>query len=63
MTETELMNAGELHYFDDEEINALSYRAQELLEQYNNTAANDEGTRTEILKKLLGRIDGWCEIH
>ena len=40
MTETELMNAGELHYFDDEEINALSYRAQELLEQYNNTAAD-----------------------
>ena len=62
MTETELMNAGELHYFDDEEINALSYRAQELLEQYNNTAANDEGTRTEILKKLLGRIDGWCAV-
>ena len=26
MTETELMNAGELHYFDDEEINALSVR-------------------------------------
>lgn len=26
MTETELMNAGELHYFDDEEINALFCR-------------------------------------
>ena len=55
MTETELMNAGELHYFDDEEINALSYRAQELLEQYNTTAANDEDTRTAILYSSLNK--------
>ena len=62
MTEIELMNAGELHHFNDEEINALSYRAQELLEQYNATAANDESARTEILMKLLGKIDGHCTI-
>lgn len=62
MTELELMNAGELHFFDDEEINNLSRRAQELIEQYNSTAANDDNTRTKILKNLLGKIEGWCAI-
>lgn len=62
MTDLELMNAGELHFFDDEEINRLSCRAQELIDRYNATAANDDSTRAEILKKLLGRIDGRCTI-
>lgn len=62
MTEMELMNAGELHFYDDEEINKLSCRAQELTEQYNSAAANDDAARTEILKNLLGKIEGWCTI-
>jgi maltose O-acetyltransferase len=62
MTDLELMNAGELHYFDDEEINRLSHRAKELIERYNAAAANDDSTRTAILKELLGKIEGRCAI-
>ena len=36
MTELELMNAGELHHFWDDEINQLAARAQELVEKYKN---------------------------
>lgn len=62
MTNMELMVEGKLHYYDDAEINALSRRGQELVEQYNSTAANDDETRAEILKKLLGKVEGWCAI-
>lgn len=62
MTELELMNAGELHYFDDKEINELSLRAQELIEKYNAVPANDDTTRWEILKDLLGKLGSWSAI-
>lgn len=62
MTELELMNAGELHRFDDKEIDELAFRAQKLIEKYNSVPANDEEARTEILKELLGKVDGWCAI-
>lgn len=62
MTELELMNAGELHHFDDKEINELTFRAQNLIEKYNAVPANDDDARTEILKELLGKMEGWCAI-
>lgn len=36
MTELELMNAGELHHFCDEEINELAFKGQELVEKFNS---------------------------
>lgn len=62
MTELELMNAGELHYFCDEEIDAIAFKAQELIERFNAAPANDEATRKEILKELLGKGGEWCLI-
>ncbi len=62
MTNMELMVAGKLHPFNDAEINALARKGQELVEKYNSTAANDDATRTEILKELLGKVEGWCMI-
>ncbi len=56
MTELELMNAGELHHCWDDEINALAFRAQELVEKFNSTPANDDKTKYEIIKELLGKI-------
>lgn len=62
MTEMELMIAGKLHYFDDIEINTLKQKAQELTEKFNSAAANDYDTRSEILRQLIGKIEGWCDI-
>lgn len=62
MTPIELMQAGKLHYFDDEEIQALTQRAQELTARFNAAAANDDEARAEILQQLLGKIEGWCLI-
>ena len=62
MTDLELMNAGELHHFDDKEINELAFRAQELIERYDSVPANDYDTRTELLKKLLGKVGNRCTI-
>lgn len=62
MTELELMNKGELHYFDDKEINELAFRAQELVEKYNSVPVNDEEARAELLKELLGKVGGWSAI-
>ena len=62
MTDLELMNAGKLHRFDDDEINALGKRAELLTEKYNSTSVKDESTRTEILKELIGKLEGSCVI-
>ncbi len=52
MTELELMNAGELHHFWDDEINALAARAEKLVEKFNATSANDDETKNKIIKEL-----------
>ena len=62
MTDLELMNAGKLHYYDDEEINRLARRAAELVEKYNSVTANDDLTREAVLKELIGKIDGFCTV-
>ena len=49
MTELELMNAGELHHFFDDEINKLASRSQELVGKFNSTPSNDDETKAEIL--------------
>lgn len=59
MTEKELMLAGKLHHFEDDELNTIAERAQLLIEQYNSTAADDEQKRTEIIRQLLGKTEGW----
>lgn len=59
MTNKELMTAGELHYFEDDEIRAMSEQAQLLIEEYNSVSVKDEKRRTEIMKRLLGKTDGW----
>lgn len=63
MTELELMNAGELHHFWDEEINELAFKAQELVEKFNSTPANDDKAKGEILKELLGKIGDYSFIN
>ena len=62
MTERELMLAGKLHHFDDDEINSLGKKAELLTEKYNATSVNDESIREEILRELIGRIEGRCVI-
>lgn len=62
MTELELMTAGELHHFWDDEINALASTAQELIEKFNATPASDDKTQNEILRALLGKIGDYSFI-
>ena len=62
MTELELMNAGELHYFYDDEINELASRAQELVEKYNCVPAKDGEARAEILKELFGKVGAYSHV-
>ena len=62
MTDLELMNAGELHHCDDKEIQESISKAQELIEKYNSVPINDYDTRTELLKKLLGKVGNRCTI-
>ena len=63
MTELELMNAGELHHFWDDEINQLAARAQELVDKYNSTPANDDETKAKIIKELLGKIGDYSCVN
>lgn len=56
MTDVELMIAGELHHCEDEEIHALIAQAQELVEKFNKTPANDGETQIKIMKELLGKF-------
>ena len=51
-----------LRSFKDNEIISLSMKSQLLIERYNITSVRDIDTRTEILKELLGKIDGKCTI-
>lgn len=62
MTDIELMLAGELHHCTDKEINDSIAKAQELIEKYNSAPVNDDNTRTELLKKLLGKAGNLCTI-
>lgn len=62
MTELELMNAGELHHFWDDEINELAARAEKLVEKFNSTPATDDEARNKIIKELLGKIGDYSFI-
>ncbi len=57
MKPIELMQAGKLHHWNDEEINELGKRAERLIEKYNSTKADDYETRDNILKELLGKME------
>ena len=59
MKDIDLMVLGKLRSSKDNEIISLS---QLLIERYNITSVRDIDTRTEILKELLGKIDGKCTI-
>lgn len=63
MTELELMNAGELHHFGDDEINKLASKAKELVEKFNTTPANDDERKATIIKELLGKIGDYSFIQ
>lgn len=63
MKNIDLMKSGEMHYFHDDEIIKLQLKAKMLLEQFNNAPCLDFKTRDRALRKLLGKIDGWCCIN
>lgn len=62
MKDIDLMVLGKLRSSKDNEIISLSMKSQLLIERYNITSVRDIDTRTEILKELLGKIDGKCTI-
>ncbi|MBQ8538571.1 MAG: sugar O-acetyltransferase [Ruminococcus sp.] len=62
MTELELMLAGELHHFCDEQIDKLGFKAQDLVEKFNSAPANDSETQNKIIKELLGKIGDYSFI-
>jgi len=62
MKDIDLMVLGKLRSSKDNEIISLSMKSQLLIERYNITSVTDIDTRTEILKELLGKIDGKCTI-
>mgnify|MGYP004475174117 FL=1 len=62
MKDIDLMVLGKLRSSKDNEIISLSMKSQLLIERYNITSVRDIDTRTEILKELLGKIDGKCII-
>lgn len=55
-SEKQMMLAGELYLANDPELVAEAMWARELLQQYNQTAANDREGRTAILRQLLGQV-------
>lgn len=55
-TETEKMLAGELYLASDPELKVASLRAARLLQQYNQTIADDRDGRADLLRELLGRV-------
>ena len=62
MTDVELMQAGKIHYWSNEEIDAMNFRAKKLIYEYNNTKPHEGDLRNDILKELIGKIDGSCII-
>ena len=62
MKDIDLMVLGKLRSSKDNEIISLYMKSQLLIERYNITSVRDIDTRTEILKELLGKIDGKCTI-
>lgn len=50
------MLRGELYRDNDPELVAERWRAQELCEQFNRTAADETERRTELLRTLLGKF-------
>lgn len=62
MKDIDLMVLGKLRSSKDNEIISLSMKSQLLIERYNITSVRDIDTSTEILKELLGKIDGKCTI-
>ena len=62
MKDIDLMVLGKLRSSKDNEIISLSMKSQLLIQRYNITSVRDIDTRTEILKELLGKIDGKCTI-
>lgn len=44
------------------EIRDLSKRVQLLIEKYNETSPNDTDNRNEIIKELIGKVEGKCTI-
>ena len=62
MTDLELMNAGELHHCEDKEIHKSISVAQAIIEKYNSVAYDDDNTRNELLKELLGKVGNRCTI-
>ena len=59
MTEYEKMKAGLCYRFDAEILEKM-YRGHELADAFNQTAARDGKTRTELLLKLLDAPEDIC---
>ncbi|MBE9207944.1 sugar O-acetyltransferase [Nostoc sp. LEGE 06077] len=55
-TEKQKMLAGELYLAEDPELAAESRRASRLLQRYNNTIAEQQEQRQQILQELLGKV-------
>ncbi|GBE91749.1 sugar O-acetyltransferase [Nostoc cycadae] len=55
-TEKQKMLAGELYLAEDAELVAENRRASRLLQKYNNTIAEQQEQRQQILQELLGKV-------
>lgn len=60
MTEYEKMQCGELFHFSDPEILEKMTRGHKLVDEFNQTAADDSKRRTELLTELLDAPDDIC---
>ncbi len=54
MTMRDRMRAGELYIADDPQLRADNLHAQDLLQRYNATGADERDLRTTLLAQLLG---------
>jgi maltose O-acetyltransferase len=62
-TEREKMLAGELYMASDEELVSMRKAARRLLHAYNTTTVGEPEMRTDILKRLFGRVGSPVEIE
>ena len=66
MTDVELMQAGKIHYWSNEEIDAMNFRAKKLIYEYNNTKPHEGDKRNDILIMygiVTDALDNYVKIY
>lgn len=56
MSEKELMLAGKLYFYKDDELDRDSLRAKKIVREFNNTEDDDHEKRIELLQKLFKKF-------